>query len=571
MRSAPTHACVLAAVVVATLARSLGAQANTGAPPTAGHAGHTGAIGAPAGSAAAGAGARAAAPRLGRVAFPTSAAPAARAPFLRGVLWLHSFEYDHAAEAFREAQRLDPDDVMSIWGEALSYTHPLWGQQDAPAARAVLARLAPTRAARLARARTPRERAYLDAVETLYDATLAPDGAPDGARARRDTAYAAAMARLRAAYPADDDAALFSALAGMGVGILTRDSAAYARAADVSEAVFRRHPDHPGASHYLIHAVDDPAHARRGLAAARAYTDLAPDAGHAQHMTSHIFVALGMWNDVVAANQRALATVAQTTPGVVRVTPHDAYWLGYGLLQQGRLAEARRWTDAMRAQAARDPSGVNRYHAEAMTLVYVADAHAWAAPYLQPGTTADSGGVTGALGAYVRALAAVGRGERGAPDAALARLAAARPAGRQAEGRDRVFELALGGLAAQGAGRGDSAVTLFRAAAAADEALPFMYGPPATVKPPGELAGELFLALGRPAEARAEFARALERTPGRPAALLGLARAQRAVGDAAGAARSYAQLAGIWRDANADVAGVAEVRAAVASGAPARR
>ena len=502
--------------------------------------------------------ARATEPRLGRVAFASSTAPAARPAFLRGVLWLHSFEYDHAAEAFRQAQRQDPGDVMSYWGEALSYTHPLWGQQDAPAARAALARLAPSRAARLARARTPRERAYLDAVETLYDSTVAPDGPPNGARARRDTAYAAAMDRLRAAYPADDDAALFVALAGMGVGVVTRDSAAYARAADAAEAVFRRHPENPGASHYLIHAVDDPAHARRGLAAARAYTDLAPDAGHAQHMTSHIFVALGMWDDVVAANERALATVPQTTPGVVRVTPHDVYWLAYGLLQQGRFAEARRWVDVMRAQAARDSSEVNRYHAAAMTLTYVAETRQWASPY----AGADTGDGTGALGAYVRAEAALGRGERDAASAALARLAAGRPAGREPKGRERVFTLALGGLAAQAAGRSDSAVTLFRAAAAADEALPFMYGPPATVEPPRELAGGLLLALGRSAEARDEFARALERTPGRPAALLGLARAQRAAGDAAGAARSYAVLAATWRHADADVPGLAEARAA---------
>ncbi len=551
MRSPSVRA--LAAVTLALAAAAARAAAQAGAD----HGRHEGPSG---GGAAArpAAAAHGAEPRLGRVDFATSAAPAARPAFLRGVLWLHSFEYHRAAEAFREAQRLDPGDVMGYWGEALSYTHPLWGEQDAPAARAALARLAPTRAARLARARTPRERAYLDAVEALYDTAAAPDGAPDGPRARRDTAYRAAMAALAARHPDDDEAALFAALAGMGVAVATRDSAAYARAADVSEAVFRRRPDHPGALHYLIHAVDHPAHARRGLAAARAYTALAPDAGHAQHMTSHIFVALGMWDDVVAANERALATVPQDAPGAARVTPHDVYWLAYGLLQQGRAAEARRWTDVMRAQAARDPSPVNRYHAAGMALAYLADAPGAAAAPPAPPDTADP---TGALGAYVRAHAALARGERGAPAAALARLTAARPAGRGAAGRDRVFELALAGLAAQGAGRPDSAVALLRAAADADDALPFMYGPPATVKPPRELAGALLLALGRPAAAAAEYARALERTPGRPAALLGLARARRAAGDAPGAAAAYAALAAAWHRADPGLPGLAEARA----------
>src|SRR5256885_14053355 len=100
-------------------------------------------------------------PRLGTIDFPTSGAPAAQAPFLRGVLLLHSFEYQDALQAFREAQRIDSGFALAYWGEALAYTHPIWNEQDQNAARAALQRLGPTREARRAKAPTPREKAYL--------------------------------------------------------------------------------------------------------------------------------------------------------------------------------------------------------------------------------------------------------------------------------------------------------------------------------------------------------------------------------------------------------------------------
>ncbi|GIW52761.1 MAG: hypothetical protein KatS3mg081_2116 [Gemmatimonadales bacterium] len=129
---------------------------------------------------------------LGTVHFPTTAGPEAQAHFLRGLALLHSFEYDRAAREFREAQRIEPGFAMAYWGEALTYTHPIWNQQDRDAARAVLGRLGDTRAARLSRAADARERAYLEAVEILYG---------DGPKARRDTLYAKRHGTDRARVP----------------------------------------------------------------------------------------------------------------------------------------------------------------------------------------------------------------------------------------------------------------------------------------------------------------------------------------------------------------------------------
>src|SRR5205085_9164912 len=125
------------------------------------------------------------APVLGRVSFPTSGAAAAQPAFVRGVLYLHSFEYDDAIAAFREAQTVDPGFAMAYWGEALAYDQPLWENQQIVRARAALARLAPTRVARLAKAPTPREKGYLEAVEILYG---------EGDAAERHRAYAERMA-----------------------------------------------------------------------------------------------------------------------------------------------------------------------------------------------------------------------------------------------------------------------------------------------------------------------------------------------------------------------------------------
>src|SRR5262249_13631780 len=140
---------------------------------------------------------------LGRTDFPTSGSAAAQEYFLRGALLLHSFEYTDAAEEFRKAEAAEPGFAMAYWGEAMTYNHPLWMERDGEEARKTLQKLAPTPAARLAKAPTPREKMYLEAVEALYG---------EGERDARDRAYAEAMRRLHEAFPEDLDAEAFYAL-----------------------------------------------------------------------------------------------------------------------------------------------------------------------------------------------------------------------------------------------------------------------------------------------------------------------------------------------------------------------
>src|SRR5206468_1081313 len=130
-------------------------------------------------------------------------------------------------------------------------------------------------------------------------------------------------------FPADREAKVFYALSLLGLNQGVRDTTTYLRAAAIVEQVFRENPNHPGAAHLLIHCYDDPVHAPLGLPAARAYSKIAPDAAHAQHMTTHIFVALGMWDDVVSQNE-----IASGRDRTAWTPNHYTHWLGYGPLDR---------------------------------------------------------------------------------------------------------------------------------------------------------------------------------------------------------------------------------------------
>ena len=159
---------------------------------------------------------------LGKISFPNSGAPAAQADFIRGVLWLHSFGYEEAIDAFRAAQKIDPAFAMAYWGEAMAFNQPLWFHEDVAAGQAALAKLGPTPQARAAKAKTPREQAYLAAVDALFAAGVT--------KAARDKAYADRMAALAQQFPTDDEAKVFHALALLAIAAARRSGAAAAQA-----------------------------------------------------------------------------------------------------------------------------------------------------------------------------------------------------------------------------------------------------------------------------------------------------------------------------------------------------
>ncbi len=483
---------------------------------------------------------------LGRISFPNSGATAAQPEFTRGVLLLHSFQYQEAAAAFREAQQLDPGFAMAYWGEALTLTHPVWNEQDLEAARSVLARLAPTSEARLARAPTSRERAYLESVERLYG---------EGSKPARDTLYAEALRDLVQANPEDDEAKVLYAVALLGLNQGIRDVPTYMKAGAIALDVFRRNEDHPGAAHFIIHAFDDPVHAPLGLPAARRYSAIAPGAAHAQHMTTHIFLALGLWDDVAAQNEVAAG------PDRVRWRPgHYTHWLTYAYLQQGRFEAAQQLLGTLTANAT-GPGALGQ--AANIRARYVLETERWGGAEAR--SLAAGAGAPGEDGyeysGFANGLAALNRGETTQAATQLAamqqrhrdQIVTAKPGDPGSVVVPVILTWSLEAELLAASGQFAKATALLHRAAALEDGMPEEFGPPAVAVPSHESLGRLYLRSGQPALALRQFTRALELGPGRSRALAGLAQAAKAAGNIPLAAHATNALRRNWHRADPNV------------------
>ena len=289
---------------------------------------------------------------VGNLTFPTSASPEAQRHFLRAVAILHSFGWKQAIAEFKLAQKAEPDFALAYWGETLCYNHPLTAEQDAKNPREILARLGPNTAARLAKAPTPREKGFLQAVEALWG---------DGEWRARRVAYMEAMERLHKQFPNDDEVTTFYALSMLSAARATDDSTyrPEMKAGALAMQVFRRNPNHPGATHYIIHAFDDPVHAPLALEAAFAYAKIVPAVSHAVHMPTHIFIQHGMWNEVAHQNVRAFGIAKDLwqpgdSPGDMA---HSGDWGQYRLPAARRLRRRPRTHQGVRRDGRGDQTG----------------------------------------------------------------------------------------------------------------------------------------------------------------------------------------------------------------------
>src|SRR6267143_737381 len=232
---------------------------------------------------------------LGTVEFQISCTAAAQESFTRGVALLHSFTYAESAKAFREAGEKDPRCAMAHWGLAMTEYHQMWEPYPGPAE--LQRGSAEIQRARELKPGTPREKDYAEALGVFYD------GWEQRSHAVRAMAYRDAMRGVHERNPKDQEAAIFYALALVATAAPEDKTYGHQRkAAAILEPVFAARPDHPGVAHYLIHAYDNPVLAPQGVAAARAYSNIAPGLPHALHMPSHIFTRLGLWEDSIASN-----------------------------------------------------------------------------------------------------------------------------------------------------------------------------------------------------------------------------------------------------------------------------
>jgi tetratricopeptide (TPR) repeat protein len=476
---------------------------------------------------------------LGSINFPTSAKPAAQAPFLTGVKALYNFEFDIAADAFRDAQKADPSFALAYWGEAMSFNHPLWAQQDLPAARKALEKLAPTAAARAAKAPAGKERDLIEAQEVLFGT---------GDKLTRDIAYSQAMGRMHAKYPDDDEIACMYALALLGTARPGDKTTRHAmQAAAIVQDIFERHPQHPGAAHFIIHSFDDPDHAILSLKAARAYSKIAPSAAHALHMPSHIFVQLGMWDDVIASNIVAykaaddLATAKNLPRG--REDFHTLSWLQYAYLQEGKFDEAQKCVDQAKAVADKDTAPNVRDGYAAMKARQVVESARWEKLALPTGAVKDGGapGYDGSA-AYVLAagLSAAKLGDLATANVALEKLKTMRTQAETGSNAYRakpfaIMEKEVGAAVAAAQKDTATAERLLKEATTIELTLDAPSGPPEPIKPSFELYGDLLLDMGRAQDAAAQYQQSLLRMPNRRAAVQGMSKTSASRSSQAGA------------------------------------
>jgi len=308
--------------------------------------------------------------QLGKVEFANSCSPSVQEKLLRGVAMLHSFYYSATQKAFEEIAAEDNSCAIAAWGYAsILMSNPLQGVGASPKG-AQQAQDAIDKGRKMG-AKTQRERDYLEAVAAYYE-----DFANRTERARQ-LARAKAYEALAARYPDDDEAQIFYALYLAGTQEASDQTyAAWLKAAGILEKQFAKHPDHPGVAHYLIHSYDAPPIAQQGLAAARLYAKIAPDAPHALHMPSHIFTRVGAWTDSVATNRRSADAAKKSND------PDDALhaldYMTYAYLQLGRDGDTRKVLDEARTLTGINPARATAYYAlAAMPARYVIERGAW--------------------------------------------------------------------------------------------------------------------------------------------------------------------------------------------------
>jgi tetratricopeptide (TPR) repeat protein len=472
--------------------------------------------------------------QLGKVAFPTSCSPAVQQEFERGVAMLHSYWFNYAGKTFRSVLERDPSCAIAYWGIALDLLgNTLSAPPSADAARSAWDML---ERARAVPARAPRERDWLDAIRTYFRDF---DKLPVEARL---LAYNKAMRELSERYPDDFEAQVYYALTLQASAPKT--DLTYAnqfKSAAILEKLYLQNPQHPGITHYLIHAYDFAPLAEKGIPAARRYADIAPAVPHARHMPAHIYSMTGLWEDSIKSNLSAL----EIQPDYY----HAADFTVYAHLQLAQDAKARALIDtALKTPPRGDrPRNVGDDTARAaMPARYVLERGDWAAAAALP-VSGSKSPQADSLTRFTRGLGAARRGDAAKARAeieAMRGLHAALEKSGERYWADRTEEqiFAVSAWVAQHEGAREEAVALMRKAADSEDGSLKHVAMENRLYPLRELLGDLLLEGGQAAAALAEYQHALKQTPNRYRGLYGAARAAEAAGDRQAAADYYGKL-----------------------------
>lgn len=503
---------------------------------------------------------------LGRYSYRiTTTSSEAQRWFDQGLRLVYAFNHAEAQRAFREAARLDPGCAMCAWGVAITegsnYNDPTNAEREARALAAV------RQAQQHTPGVTPVERALIDALARRHS------GAPGATRAALDRAYADAMREVARRFPLDLDAQTFFADALMNLrpwNLWTPDGTPQPETAEIVttlERVLARDPEHPGAAHLYIHAVEASTEPGRAEAAADRLLKAMPGAGHLVHMPSHIYWRVGRYADAVSANHaavqadRAYFKTAKASPiyrGLYH--PHNIDFIWQSTAMQGRAAETLK---AARELAAAAPAEMvsampDMETAPMAPLVSLARFGRWDDVLREPAPSKDWRYATG-LWHYARGLAFNAKGQGTEARAELTAL----EAGMQAMPPERtvafffrartLLQLAANVLAGEIAAKGGDYATAERLlrAAVAEQDTHWFTEPPPWYFPVRHALGAVLVQAGRGAAAEQVYREDLVRNPGNGWALYGLTLAFRAEGKTDAAQQSEVRFRKAW--AKADV------------------
>jgi len=493
---------------------------------------------------------------LGTVQFPVSCSPPARQQFEHALALLHHMTYALARKEFATLAEREPDCAMAHWGVAMTLFQPLWPTRPGPADLERGAR--EVAAAQAAPQQSERERAFIAATAAFYD-NAGPPQYWD--RVRR---WEAAMQKVHAARPDDDEATLFYALAHLAVAPPDERQKAYAdRAVELLLPVYRRNPDHPGAMHYLVHATDVPGRERQLGEVVAKYETVAPHNAHALHMPTHIYTRLGDWPAVVRGNLRsaeaALAEPAGEDGQYVRSEfAHAIEYLAYAYLQQGADAQAEVQVRRLRDEPRVEPTFTTAFSRASTAARFALERRDWKAAAALPVRTPDTlpwdkfpwaEGVAW----FARGLGAAHMHDIAGAQAAVDRLAqleeAASKSGEEIFTRNiRVLRLAASAWLAQARDDAPQARRLLTEAAELEAATPKHPVTPGPTLPAYEQLGDLLLEQERSSEALAAYEHSLQLYPRRFNTLQGIVRAARASGDNARADAAERELHDVAKD-----------------------
>ena len=515
--------------------------------------------------------------KLGRVNFKVTCKPQVQPQFNRAVAWLHSFEYEEAERVFSQIALTDSQCGMAYWGIAMSDYHPLWAP---PTAAELQKGWSAVEKAKLAGAQTQRERDYIAAIEIFYK---------DGDKLDHKTrtfAYSDAMKLLYQRNPSDREAGVFYALSLITTGTMVNDKS-YARekqAAQILNRVLALEPQHPGVAHYLIHSYDYPPLAHLALAAARSYAKIAPASSHAQHMPSHIFTRMGLWEEAIQSNLDAKSSATayaarNRMAGAWDEQLHAMDYLVYAYLQRAKDKKALAVLNELNQIQKAEPQNLKvAYAFTAIPARYSLERRQWdeaAQLPLRPSKLEsfpwERYRWAEAHTRFARAIGAARAGKVAAAREDVEQLGAIRQALVEVKGdydwarQVEIEHMVASAWLAYAEGRHEESLRLMRRAADLDDTTDKHPVTPGSILPAREQLGELLLELKQPSAALQEFELALGSAPERFNGLSGAARAANLAADLKKAKTYYAKLLRLGHEAESTRPEIEEARAFLAA------